>query len=67
MTETLIYRIYDPVAEKFCSSGRGLYAKNGRTFWAAKGAVMVALANMPAEIRGRLIVRTFELREVIID
>ena len=54
---TPIYRIYDPIENKFCCSGRGLYAKNGRSVWASRSAAMVALINMPKEVRERATIK----------
>lgn len=62
-SQTFVYRIFDPVENKFCSSGRGLYAHNGRSMWGGKGAAKVALSNMPKEIRSRLIIKEFFLVE----
>jgi hypothetical protein len=39
---TRVYRIFDLVEKMFCSSGRGLYAGNGRSVWTGKGAAEVA-------------------------
>ena len=62
-SQTYVYRIFDPVENKFCSSGRGLYAHNGRSMWGGKGAARVALANMPEEIRSRLVIKEYLLVE----
>lgn len=63
----VVYRIFDPVQNMYCSSGRGFYAHNGRSVWVSKGAVKNALRNMPVEIRDRLIVKEFALVEVTVD
>jgi len=60
----IVYRIYDPVEGKFCCSGRGLYAKNGRSIWLALSGAKLALKHMPAPIKDRLVIREFELAEV---
>jgi hypothetical protein len=60
----VVFRIWDPVEGKFCCSGRGLYAKNGRSIWMSTGAVGVALSHMPEDIKDRLIIRAYELVEV---
>ena len=62
-SQTFVYRIFDPIEQKFCASGRGLYAHNGRSIWGGKGAAKVALSNMPEKIRGRLIIKEFVLVE----
>ncbi len=62
-SQTFVYRIFDPIEKKFCSSGRGLYAHNGRSMWGGKGAAKVALSNMPEEIKSRLIIKEFLLVE----
>jgi hypothetical protein len=61
--QTVAYRIYDPVEQKFCCSGRGLYAHNGRSVWLSKAGASVALRNMPAQVKARARIRTFNLVE----
>lgn len=57
------YRIYDPVEDKFCSSGRGLYSSNGRTIWISKSGAKLALKHMPPEIKDRLVLKEYTLIE----
>lgn len=57
----VVWRVWDPVAEMFCSSGRSLYAKNGRSVWMSKGAASVALGQMPADVKARAVVCAFNL------
>lgn len=57
----VVWRIWDPTAGMFCSSGRSLYAKNGRSIWMSKGAAAVALGRMPAEVRERALLCAFNL------
>ena len=59
MPNEIVYRIYDPVEERFCESGRGLYAKNGRSVWFGKTGAAVAKRYMPN--KERLEIRMFEL------
>ena len=63
-TEIIVYRIYDPKEDKYCSSGRGLYAQNGRSIWMSLGAVRVAFKNMPPDIKDRLKIQAFTLEPV---
>ena len=51
--EQIVYRIYDPVEGKYCCSGRGLYASNGRSVWFIKGAATTAFSHLPTEIQAR--------------
>lgn len=57
----VVWRIWDPVEEKFCSTGRSRYAKNGRSVWMSKGAASVALGQMPADVKARAVVREYNL------
>ena len=63
-TMMIVYRIWDPAQGEFCCSGRGLYAKNGRSIWMSPGAVGAALRWMPESIRDRLVIRVYELVEI---
>ena len=60
---TTVFRIYDPVADKFCCSGRGLYANNGRSVWFARSAAVNVLKKLPAEVRERAIIKEYALVE----
>ena len=57
--KVIVYRIYDPVEKIYCESGRGLYAKNGRSIWIGKTGAAVAKQYMPN--KERLEVRAFRL------
>jgi hypothetical protein len=59
-----VFRIFDPVEKKFCSSGATLYGR-GRSIWANKSGVVNALNNMPDDIKGRLEIKKFQLEEVV--
>jgi hypothetical protein len=59
-----VYRIFDTVENKYCSSGHSLYGR-GRSIWMNAGAAMNAWNNMPEEIQFRLVIKKFQLVEVI--
>lgn len=59
-----VYRVYDPIENKFCCTGRSLYSGNGRSVWFNKGAATSALKNMPDEIKDRLQIKAFMLVEL---
>ncbi len=59
-----VFRVFDPVENKYCSTGRSLYAGNGRSVWANKSGASNARNNMPDEIKDRLEIRKFQLVEV---
>jgi len=58
-----VYRLFDTVEEKFCSSGRSLYG-NGRNIWANKAGATNALRNMPKNLQERIVAKKFKLVEV---
>jgi hypothetical protein len=60
--QNIFYRVYDPIEEKFCQSGRGIYA-NGRSIWTTKGTAANAKNNMP--FHERLVIKKFRLVEEI--
>lgn len=59
-----IYRLYDPQEDQFVSSGRSLYAKNGRSHWANKSGAMTTKNNLPADVKERVVWVEYELVEV---
>ena len=61
-----VWRIWDPVEQKFCCSGRGLYASSGRSFWATRSAMARAYSALPLAIKLRADMQEFALvkREV---
>ena len=63
--EEIVYRIFDPVENNFCESGRGLYAKNGRSVWFGEGGARLALRYMPKEIKDRLVIKAYRLVDVV--
>ena len=64
MDKQVVWRIYDPVAGEYCCSGRGLYAKNGRSVWFARSGAALAVRYMPQEIRERIEIQEFYLVRV---
>ncbi len=60
----IVYRIFDPEVGKFCCSGRGLYAGNGRSVWASKSGATVTLKHLPADVKARVVIKAFRLIEV---
>ena len=60
-----VYRIWDPVEQKFCSSGRSMYANNGRSIWMTKGAATMAKKTMPkhTEIKEYILIETTKENE----
>jgi hypothetical protein len=59
----IVFRIFDPLENKYCCSGRGMFAKNGRSVWNSRAAVRVALSHMPKDIKSRLVIKEFALTE----
>jgi hypothetical protein len=60
-----VFRIYDPVAQEFLSrSGRGLYAKNGKSIWMSRRTAMIAVRKLPPVIRARAEIKVYSLVEV---
>lgn len=57
----VVYRIFDPVEQRFCCSGRGLYSQNGRSVWMSANGVNSALRNMPKDIKDRLVIKKYFL------
>lgn len=60
----VVYRVYDLVENKFCSTGRSLYAGNGRSIWANKSGASNAMRHMPDKLKHRLVVKKFILVEI---
>lgn len=60
-----VWRIWDPIEQKFCSSGTSLYATGGRSVWLGLGGCKAALREMPKEIRDRAEFKEFTLVEVV--
>ena len=67
VNSTFVYRIFDPIEDKFCCSGRGLNANNGRSIWTSRGAAARALVCMPDGIKDRLIIKQYALVETEIE
>lgn len=64
VSQDIVWRIFDPEECRFCVSGRGWWATNGRSVWFSKSAAGVAKAHMPSKIRDRLVVKRFVLVEI---
>lgn len=60
----IIYRLWDPVEEKFYSNSERLYANNKTTIWTSKTVVEYLLGQAQPDIKGRLVIRAYELVEV---
>jgi hypothetical protein len=58
----VVFRVFDPVEDKFCSSGHSLYGK-GRTIWMNAAGATLAKMSMPTEIQDRLVIKKFRLVE----
>lgn len=56
-----VWRIWDPVEEVYCRSGRGLYAKNGRSIWMTKSGASNTRNRLLVEIRDRVEIREYVL------
>lgn len=63
-SETICYRIFDPEVGKFCCSGRGLYAKNGRSVWFGQGVVHNVFNGLPQEVKERAVIKLYKLVEL---
>jgi hypothetical protein len=59
----IVFRVFDPVEQKYCATGHSLYGK-GRSIWLNAGGASLAKRNMPDEIKERLIIKRFRLVEL---
>lgn len=59
-----IYRLYDPETKSYVSSGRSLYAKNGRSLWLNRSGALNAKKNLADDVRARVELVTYELVEI---
>lgn len=63
VTDSYVYRIYDPVEDLYCCGGHGDNT-HGSSVWMSLGGARQAMLHMPAGIRSRLQIKKFSLTPV---
>lgn len=64
MSKVTVFRIWNRDKRAFVRSGRGRYAKNGRTLWAKKSGAIRAVQELPVGERIACVIKEYELVEI---
>lgn len=61
---TFVYRVFDPVAGRYCQSAGSRIGNTTRSVWTTHSGAVQARNHLPEEVRSRAVIKKFRLNEV---